>query len=337
MAINKNAVIRYNTLDRCFSNFGRKYYFKDLLNIVNEALLEINPNSDGIKERQLRDDIAFMKSDAGYSSPIAAYREGKKAFYRYSEREFSIHNSPLNQTEINQLKNSIAVLQRFEGAPQFEWLNELSPILQDRLGLKNDDRKIMGFNSNIDYTGYNLIPVLFDAISNNRVLKLSYKTFKDEVFEYSFHPYYLKEYRHRWFAVGRNDSLNHNQWVVALDRITNTEEVDLEYIKDYTDWEDFFYDVVGVTRNNIEQTADIELLFSSEKAPYIETKPIHPSQKHRRKDDGKLLVKLKLIPNYELMELLFGFGPDVEIISPNSLRDDMIKKAKKLIELYTKK
>ncbi len=56
MSTNKNALIRYQTLDRCFSNFGRKFYFEDLLKIVNDALYEFDPNKEGIKTRQLRDD-----------------------------------------------------------------------------------------------------------------------------------------------------------------------------------------------------------------------------------------------------------------------------------------
>lgn len=38
MSTNKNAILRYNTLDKCFQNFGKKFYFDDLLNEVNIAL-----------------------------------------------------------------------------------------------------------------------------------------------------------------------------------------------------------------------------------------------------------------------------------------------------------
>jgi len=301
---------------------------------VNNALFETSPYSDGIKERQLRDDLAFMKSEAGYGAPIIPYREGKKAYYRYSEKDFSIYNSPLNQTEATHLKNSIMILQRFEGAPNFEWLSELSPILQDRLGLKNEERKIIGFDTNVDYTGYHLIPKLFNAISNKRVLKLSYLTFGGKSFEYKFHPYYLKEYLHRWFVLGKNESNGHIQWVAALDRIGDIVEIEDEYCEDITDWEDYFFDVLGVTQNEALSPTNVELMFSSEKAPYIETKPIHPSQKSSRQIDGSLLVKVKLLPNYELMQLLLGFGADVEILSPKSLRDEMTQKAIKLMKIY---
>ena len=60
MPINKNAVIRYNVLDKCLSNPGRRYFFDDLMEKVNDALLDDDPNSSGIRVRQLREDIRFM-------------------------------------------------------------------------------------------------------------------------------------------------------------------------------------------------------------------------------------------------------------------------------------
>jgi len=75
MATNKNAVIRYRILDKCFKNFGRTYTIKDLLEEVNNELAYYNADGSGIQIRQLRVDIAFMKSDSGYSAPIKVFRD----------------------------------------------------------------------------------------------------------------------------------------------------------------------------------------------------------------------------------------------------------------------
>jgi hypothetical protein len=225
MPINKNAVIRYNELDKCFSNFGRKYFFDDLLEIVNDALAEEDPDTSGIQIRQLREDIRFMKSEAGYSAPIEAVQDGRKSFYRYADRTFSINNRPLNPTEAEQIKRAISILQRFEGAPQFEWIRELVPMLNNQFGLKAIEEKVMAFESNIDYTGYEYITPIFNAIINKRVLKILYQPFDQEVFSFLFHPYFLKQYNNRWFALGYNQDLNFDRWNIALDRIKEMEEV----------------------------------------------------------------------------------------------------------------
>jgi hypothetical protein len=38
MATNKHAIIRYEALDRCFSNKGRKFFINDLIAYVSEAI-----------------------------------------------------------------------------------------------------------------------------------------------------------------------------------------------------------------------------------------------------------------------------------------------------------
>jgi len=326
MPINKNAVLRYNVLDKCFSNFGRKFYFDDLLEKVNEALHEFDPSSTGIKTRQLRDDIRFMKSEAGYSAPIEAVNEGKKSYYRYEDKNFSINNSPLNPTEAEQLKNAIAVLQRFEGAPQFKWVNEMGPMLSSQFGLNKAERKIMAYDSNIDYSGYNLIQPIFNAIVNKRVLEIEYEPFGKDPFKMRFHPYYLKQYNNRWFVFGLNEKFNIPKWNLALDRIKAIQEMDAKYIDSEIDWDDHFYDIIGVTTPVNAEVEEIELIFSKEQSNYIFTKPLHPSQKASFLDSGELLVKLDLIPNCELEMTLLSFGEKVKVIKPESLKATISKR-----------
>ncbi|MBI9037708.1 MAG: WYL domain-containing protein [Bacteroidales bacterium] len=334
MATNKNAILRYNTLDKCFSNFGRKYYIKDLLEKVNETLQEFDSKCTGIKTRQLRDDIRVMRSDIGYNAPIIAIREGNKAYYRYEDRDFSINNSPLNKTEAEHLKNAISILQRFEGAPQFEWINEIGPMLSTHFGLNNNERKVMSYDTNIDYTGYDKIMPVFNAIINERVLEINYKPFDKEAYKIKFHPYYLKQYNNRWFVFGLDQEKKFPKCNLALDRILNINECSEKYIKAIIDWDEHFYDIIGVSTQENGEIEEVELIFSKKQANYIKTKPLHPSQKAKFLDTGELKVLLKLIPNTELeMNILF-FGEDVKVIKPMSLKSKIKSKLKKAVQQY---
>ena len=99
MSTNKNAVIRYQALNNCFRNPGRKYYMDDLINACNDALLDIEPGSSGVKRRQIYDDIKFMQDSCGYNAPIEVCKEGRNAYYRYANIDFSINSQPLNEQE----------------------------------------------------------------------------------------------------------------------------------------------------------------------------------------------------------------------------------------------
>ena len=334
MPINKNAVLRYNALDKCFSNPGRKYYFDELLEVVNNTLFEEDPRSSGIQVRQLREDIRFMKSESGYAAPVEACREGKKAFYRYSDNNFSINQSPLNKSEAEQLRSAISILQRFEGSPEFEWVNEIGPMLKDQFGFKSDERKIIGYETNVDYSGYEYISTLFNAIANKRVLKVVYQPFEKPSFEFDFHPYYLKQFNNRWFVFGRNESNDVNQWTVPLDRIESVEEIDFVYHKDKTDWEDYFYDIIGVTKPFNGKVEEVKILVNKIQSPYIITKPLHPSQRVEKLENGDLMVRIKVIPNYELETMLLSFGDKITILSPDSLKSIILRRIKNNLENY---
>lgn len=87
MSTNKNAQIRYNTLDKCFSNFNRNYTYDDLLKEVNRVLIE--DGTDGIKRRQLQYDIKFMESEAGFNVELEEdLFDGKKDFFVIEIKHF---------------------------------------------------------------------------------------------------------------------------------------------------------------------------------------------------------------------------------------------------------
>ena len=52
----------------------------------------------------------------------------------------------------------------------------------------------------------------------------------------------------------------------------------LYYAETEIDWDDYFYDMVGVTRILGEENQEVILKFSSATSPYVMTKPIHPTQ-----------------------------------------------------------
>jgi predicted DNA-binding transcriptional regulator YafY len=333
MATNKHAIIRYQALDKCFSNWGRKYFIDDLIQACNQALENYSGNTDGVKRRQIFDDVKFMESEQGYAIELEKLKDGRKVFYRYLDKKFSINNSPINTTEAEYLKNVVSILQRFEGAPGFEWISEISSMLSDQFGLKNSDKKVMSYDTNVDYSGYKHITPIFNAIVNRRVLSVKYEPFGKPIFEFEFHPYFLKQYNNRWFVFGRNNMLEINQWNMPLDRIVTMSELDGNYVNDETDWEDFFSDFIGVTKS-LEQITEVKLLFTKSQAPYIITKPIHETQKINLLEDGGLEVRINVIPNYELETMLLSFGDKVKVLEPKPLANTVRSRLKAAVNQY---
>lgn len=334
MSKNKYALIRYQALDRCFRNTGRRYYWEDLLEECNKSLLLYDSYSEGIQRRQLFDDIQFMESDQGWSIPLERIRDGRKVYYRYEDSSFSINNQGLNETEAVQMKKALQILTRFTGTPQFEWVHEMIPMLESKFGFIQQNGKVIDFESNIDLRGIHFLTPLFNAIINERVLKVRYKDFKsDEPYEFILHPHYLKQYNGRWFVFGLHEENQSPTWNLAIDRMEGLTETNLKYCVSKIDWDDYFYDIIGVTKLEGICIEEVIMLFSKEAAPYVITKPLHPSQRHTFRENG-LHVTIKVIPNYELERLILSYGDQVEVLAPENLKEKIESQIKKMYHAY---
>jgi hypothetical protein len=121
MATNKHARIRYQALDNCFSNPGRKYFIENLVAACNQAIYDFTGQKESVKKRQVYDDITFMESSQGWSIELERKKEGRNVYFHYSDKHYSINQSPLNQVELAQVKEVLLTLSRFRGMPQFDW------------------------------------------------------------------------------------------------------------------------------------------------------------------------------------------------------------------------
>jgi predicted DNA-binding transcriptional regulator YafY len=322
MATNKHATIRYHALDRCFSNFGRKFYIDDLVEACNEAIYDFSGSENGVKKRQVYDDIAFMESEQGWSIPIEKVKFGHKVYYRYSDNKFSIRNQGINQNEAEQLKETLSILSRFKGLPQFDWVEEIQVRLEETFKLKSSSINTVGFEQNQYLKGLNHFSSLFNSIQNQQVLKINYKSFKNNnLVEYIIHPWYLKQYNNRWFLFGFNAEFN-SVSNLAIDRIESIEDSKIDYIvNNQINFDEYFDDVVGVSIYNNSEVEVVIIKASNNVFPYIESKPIHGSQRVIKKDINDVTIELKLKINHELMALLFSFMDAIEIMEPHSLRN----------------
>lgn len=321
MANNKNALIRYKILDNCFRNPGKKYFIDDLIKACENVLMDIDPKSDGISRRQIFDDISFMESKEGWSIELDRFRDGRKVYYRYTDTSFSINNMPLNEVEINQLKDAVDILSQFKGMPQFNWVNELLPKLNQGIVSDKVSTTIMEFDSNQYLKGIEHLGPLHNAIYYKKILSISYQPFQNDVpFDVVIHPYFLKQYNNRWFLFGYNPEKEKYDWNMAIDRIITLKEEKGKYQKNNKiDWQEYFEDIVGVTKPMGAEPEKVVLNFTGLTGKYMETKPIHGSQKTKWLNENTLEVVLHIIINYELERLILSYADNVYIVKPKSL------------------
>ena len=68
--------------------------------------------------------------------------------------------------------------------------------------------------------------------------------------------------------------------------------------------------------------------------PYVETKPLHGSQKVVKRDDVGITVRLQVKVNYELQALLLSHGEGLHVRSPENLRENLHERIRKMGNIY---
>ena len=335
MALNKNALIRYKTIDKCLQNRYRKWTLDDLIDECSEALYEYENKNVNVSKRSIQLDIQLMRSDKlGYNAPIVVY---DRKYYKYEEENYSITNIPLTEHDMSVLSETVEMLKQFKDFSLFSELGGIIQKLEDKVYTeKTHQSSIIHLDKNENLKGLQYLDVLYQAILKKICLKIKYKSFKArDVSEIILHPFILKEFNNRWFLVGKKNR-EKQLLTLALDRIEGIDlDLKTKYVQGKFSGDDYYKNTIGVTVLNDEQCKEVVLEIDQSNAPYVITKPMHHSQEVLEKlPTGGFRIKIKVHLNFELERLILGFGNSVEVISPRVLRNKIKRKLKTAMGLY---
>ncbi len=330
MSSNKNALIRYKTLDKCLKNKFKKYTLEDLIDECSEALFEFEGKESFVSKRTVQLDLQNMRSEKfGYEAPIEVY---EKKYYRYSDPEYSIHNISVNESDLKAMNNAIQILKQFKDFSMFREMNGVLQKLEDSVN-SVQEKSIIHLDKNERLKGLEYIDILYNSILNKKVLKILYKSFTARKSNYfTVHPQLLKEYNNRWFLICWHKQKIYN---LALDRI---EEITVLEKEKYTDKninaDEYFSDAIGVTVSPEQRGKNVIFFVEKSNAPYVKTKPFHHSQEILGEKENGTIFKICVQINYELERLLLGFGESLVVYQPVQLKERISQKLKKAFNNY---
>lgn len=338
MAINKLALIRYNIIDSCLKQRHRKWTLDELIKKVSDGLYEFEGIHSGVSKRTIQGDIQLMRSNKlGYNAPIIVV---DRKFYTYNDPNYSISNSPLSDSDMSKMKDVVDILKHLNGFSYFDEMSDMIARLENNLS-KQEDQPIsyIQLENNKLLKGLNWITEIHNAIREKIPLLISYKSFKStSIKETVYFPYLLKEYRNRWFLICRAKT-NKPLMTLALDRIVDIAEMAKSGYEPYEgiDFSRYYADTIGVTKSEKDRAHRVVLWVDNINAPYVITKPIHPSQSLlKTEQNGDILIRLDVVLNFELEREILGFGECIRVLAPKRLRDKIKKRVEKLAQQYQK-
>lgn len=315
MPANRNALIRYKTIDTCLRNRFRKWTLEDLIEKVSDTLYEYE-GIETISKRTIQNDIQMMRSDKlGYFAPIVVL---EKKYYTYEDLNYSITNIPISDIDLSRMNEAVEMLKQFKGFSHFESLNEVVQKLEDHVySVGKKKSSVIDFEKNDNLKGLSYLDILYQSVVQKKAIKMTYKSFTaKEANVFFFHIWWLKEFKNRWFAVGVRKA-NGGISNLALDRIIDVSlSDDVEYADNQTITpEEYCKDVIGVTVTNL-RPMKLKLFVEKSHAPYVETKPLHHSQKVLERQENGIIIEINVQHNYELEREILGFGEIMKVLEP---------------------
>ncbi|WP_114749616.1 helix-turn-helix transcriptional regulator [Pleomorphovibrio marinus] len=344
MPKNRFAEVRYRVLDECLRDKLHYYTLEELGQKCDEAIFQIDEiERPPISLKQIRNDLKFMESEAGYKAEIESIKMtgSKKHYFRYADLGFSINKKPLTEEDLQNLKSSVYILQRFGGLHNEDWINEFAARIES-LPEKKEEKVspkieiILFEHQDIDGGGEWII-TLYKAIEKKHCLSITYREFgaeQDKVYQVS--PYLLKQYNRRWFLLCKSEALDQIT-TLPLDRIKDVQPSNLSF-SFYPDNNpaEFFEDVIGVINKKEDPVEKIVLEVHRELLPYVESKLLHESQKKSKPtaDPDWFTVELQVKPNYEFYSVILSHGRKMRVVSPSRVKAKIKSFIKQMASYY---
>lgn len=286
--------------------------------------------------------VAMLREITGSQECIIenGKRKGKKIRY-----DLSYGPNPLKYLKdaeaIQSIKRYVQFCQDLDGLVPRVWTDYFLRDTRDLLDIKERrSKQCIKANVNPELTNLELLPMLYEAIINQKVLKFDYENlpgqhYKDVV----FHPQFLREYNGRWYLYGETKAFEAEFTApfcnIAIDRIQTkpiivaTEPYKKAPAKRY---EDNFSTIIGVTHldlncpsnhNNSSRVYVAQIRALKYNVYHlIETKKLHPTQRVIKKfnqDDGYGEFELNVELNYEFVGVILAFGDGVQIVGEPDL------------------
>ena len=196
-----------------------------------------------------------------------------------------------------------------------------------------DSREVARYIS-IESTNNTALPIVLEALKDLRLVNFDYKPYRKEssTHYFNFQPHALKMFERRWYLIGRYHKTHRT---FALDRMTNVVLQEENFKRDPKfDLEKMFSGSYGIIVEDIP-VESIWLKVEAHQANYLRSLPLHRSQMElNSKSEDYAIFALRVCPTFDLRQKILSLGSAVEVLKPESLREEMREEVRRMSKMY---
>jgi len=325
----KNALLRYRIIDRCLRNKYKPFPTKQILREACEEALFGSVDGDHICDSTIEKDLFSMKIE--HDAPIK-YSRIDKGYY-YSNKKFTLDDVPLNEEDLKAIKFAAYTLQQFREVDMFKQFGSAIDKIVDRVAISdkvtdNDMNDYVQFETAVSVGGGEYLSQLLEAIQQSKAVYFDYENYSTGIIKArKVGPILLKEYRNRWYLISQ-DLIKGKITTYGLDRISNLSLSEEKVLKpiDFKPKNYFKYSIGISSSESDPEIIQFKALNIASK--YIESQPFHHSQKKVKQGKNKTLFELEIFISEEFVRSILSFGGEIEVVSPKTLRNDIVERLK---------
>ena len=324
----KNALIRYRIIDKCIKNKYQPFPSKRDLREACEESLFGGIDGEHICDSTIEKDIYAMRMEM--DAPIK-YSKLERGYF-YEDPNFSINDIPLTEDDIESISFAAKTLMQFRDVALFKQFGSAIDKIVDRISLSQDDDtdQYIQFESASSEGGSEFLPTLLEAIKQKKYVTFDYASFiSGELKPRKVIPLLLKQYSNRWYLISFDGSKD-NYITYALDRMEDL-VVTSEVAKTPIDFnsDNYFKHTIGISGGN-KAPEDVHLQTTIVAAKYLDSLPLHQSQKVVEMNEDNFVFSLKVTISEELIRAILSYGGEIQVLQPESLQAEVARRAKKL-------
>lgn len=311
---------------------------------VNQRIYELTTVPEDYYDliRKDKENIQKLLKTNGYK--LLETTRGKEKCYRI-EDDVDIVKMHIQSKIAQPYLAILDLLSHCQGILPEQFLKSLCSVYAD-LSDNEEKKKYISFEASYDDYHHDLecLPTIYNALNKYPLYICMHKVNqKENSFDMILHPEYLKQYRSNWYVFGvlhemDAQNINKTPQKIALSTIDDYREItDMPFIhSDVTDYEDYFYDIVGVENIPNVEPEMIKFRISNKMFNRMWNTPFHHSLRKCPELDIKgfkgMYVKMKY--NIELIRVFLNYGSDLEVVSPSHIRKKVIAEYKKCMKKY---
>ncbi len=222
--------------------------------------------------------------------------------------------------------------QKHDNVQLKEWLVQaltLNQMVEDTQQL-SEHILLEPLSGNISY-----LPLIMTSIRTGTMLDMTYQShWKDHPSSFSIAPYCLKLFRQRWYVLAKSD-LGDKLSIYSLDRIQSLSPTERPYsIPDDFKAASFFEDCFGISMEAESEEVRLKVYHDHKKHLYLQALPLHASQAVEEEAADFTILRYHLRPSYDFRQEILSHGSDLEVLTPQWLRDNIAEIYRKQYLLY---